>query len=219
MPVWAGNNEGPLRAGLPSPAGRGQARWSGLRVRRTVGTGSFPCCAWVAAGGWRGRLAVAGQPVLGFAGLLRQLRAEAGLTQEELAEAAGLGVRTVSDLERGTHRTAHQDTARRWSLRYRPTGQGVLPERAPVAASGPGRPERAAPAGGRRLRRPGLPSFGPAWAPMPTPGSAFRRSSGQVQVPHRDPRGTSLARTPGAPTVHHLQPGCRSAIWPTRSGA
>jgi len=55
---------------------------------------------------------VAGQPVRGFAGLLRQLRAEAGLTQEELAEAAGLGARTVSDLERGAHRSAHQDTAR-----------------------------------------------------------------------------------------------------------
>jgi tetratricopeptide (TPR) repeat protein/transcriptional regulator with XRE-family HTH domain len=55
---------------------------------------------------------VSGQPVSSFAGLLRQLRAEAGLTQEELAEAAGLGLRTVSDLERGTHRTAHQDTAR-----------------------------------------------------------------------------------------------------------
>jgi tetratricopeptide (TPR) repeat protein/transcriptional regulator with XRE-family HTH domain len=57
-------------------------------------------------------LAVAGQPVSSFAGLLGQLRAEAGLTQEELAEAAGLGLRTVSDLERGAHRTAHQDTAR-----------------------------------------------------------------------------------------------------------
>jgi tetratricopeptide (TPR) repeat protein len=44
--------------------------------------------------------------------LLGQLRAEAGLTQEELAAAAGLGLRTVSDLERGAHRTAHQDTAR-----------------------------------------------------------------------------------------------------------
>jgi tetratricopeptide (TPR) repeat protein/transcriptional regulator with XRE-family HTH domain len=44
--------------------------------------------------------------------LLGQLRAEAGLTQEELAEAAGLGLRTVSDLERGAHRTAHQHTAR-----------------------------------------------------------------------------------------------------------
>jgi DNA-binding XRE family transcriptional regulator len=36
-----------------------------------------------------------------FAGLLRQLRAEARLTQEELAEAAGLCPRSVSDLERG----------------------------------------------------------------------------------------------------------------------
>jgi tetratricopeptide (TPR) repeat protein/transcriptional regulator with XRE-family HTH domain len=52
------------------------------------------------------------QPASSFAILLRQLRAEAGLTQEELAEAAGVGLRTVSDLERGAHRTAHQETAR-----------------------------------------------------------------------------------------------------------
>jgi len=43
--------------------------------------------------------------------LLRQLRAQAKLTQEELAEAAGLSPRSVSDLERGIHRTAHKDTA------------------------------------------------------------------------------------------------------------
>ena len=54
---------------------------------------------------------MADQPGLGFAGLLRQLRAEAGLTQEELAEAANLSARSVSDLERGIHRTAHRDTA------------------------------------------------------------------------------------------------------------
>jgi tetratricopeptide (TPR) repeat protein/transcriptional regulator with XRE-family HTH domain len=54
---------------------------------------------------------VAEQPRGGFAGLLRQLRAEAGLTQEELAEAAGLSPRSVSDLERGIHATAHKDTA------------------------------------------------------------------------------------------------------------
>jgi transcriptional regulator with XRE-family HTH domain len=46
-----------------------------------------------------------------FAGLLRQLRAEAQLTQEELAEAAGLSPRSVSDLERGIHPTARKDTA------------------------------------------------------------------------------------------------------------
>ena len=55
--------------------------------------------------------AVAEQPGPGFAGLLRQLRAEARLTQEELAEAARLSPRSVSDLERGIHRTAHRDTA------------------------------------------------------------------------------------------------------------
>ena len=46
-----------------------------------------------------------------FAGLLRRLRGEAKLTQEELAEAAGLSMRTVSDLERGIHHTAHKNTA------------------------------------------------------------------------------------------------------------
>ena len=48
---------------------------------------------------------------LGFGGLVRQLRAEAGLTQQELAEAASLCPRSVSDLERGIHRTARKDTA------------------------------------------------------------------------------------------------------------
>ena len=48
---------------------------------------------------------------LDFAGLLRQLRAGARLTQEELAESAGISARSVSDLERGINRTAHKDTA------------------------------------------------------------------------------------------------------------
>ena len=51
------------------------------------------------------------EPELSFAGLLRQLRAEARLTQEELAEAASLSPEAVSALERGIHRTAHKDTA------------------------------------------------------------------------------------------------------------
>jgi transcriptional regulator with XRE-family HTH domain len=54
---------------------------------------------------------VAEQPALSFAELLRQLRAEAMLTQEELAQAAGLSPRSVSGLERGITRTAHKDTA------------------------------------------------------------------------------------------------------------
>ena len=48
-----------------------------------------------------------------FGALLRRLRADAGLTQEELAAAARLGTRSVSDLERGISRTARPQTARR----------------------------------------------------------------------------------------------------------
>jgi transcriptional regulator with XRE-family HTH domain len=51
------------------------------------------------------------QGSVSFAGLLRRLRGEAKLTQEELAETAGLSWRAVSDLERGIHRTARKDTA------------------------------------------------------------------------------------------------------------
>jgi len=59
-----------------------------------------------------GRWDVAEDRGLSFAGLLRQLRTGARLTQEELAEAAGISTRAVSDLERGVNRTAHKDTAR-----------------------------------------------------------------------------------------------------------
>jgi tetratricopeptide (TPR) repeat protein/transcriptional regulator with XRE-family HTH domain len=73
------------------------------------------CVVWghgrLGSGCARGAGTVAEQLALSFAGLVRQLRAEAGLTQEELAEAAGLPVRTLSDLERGISRTAHKDTA------------------------------------------------------------------------------------------------------------
>src|SRR5580698_9898127 len=54
---------------------------------------------------------MAEQLALGCGGLLRKLRADAALTQEELAEAAGLSPRSISDLERGVNRTARKDTA------------------------------------------------------------------------------------------------------------
>src|SRR5215471_3788354 len=54
---------------------------------------------------------MAEQVTSGFAELLRQLRAGAGLTQQELAKAAGVSPRAVSDLERGINRTARHDTA------------------------------------------------------------------------------------------------------------
>jgi tetratricopeptide (TPR) repeat protein/transcriptional regulator with XRE-family HTH domain len=52
------------------------------------------------------------EPPAGFAGVLRGLRARTRLTQEQLAAAAGLSPRTVSDLERGLATTPHKDTVR-----------------------------------------------------------------------------------------------------------
>jgi predicted ATPase/DNA-binding XRE family transcriptional regulator len=48
----------------------------------------------------------------GFAALLKRFRTAAGLTQEELAERAGLSVRGISDLERGLKRRPHRETVR-----------------------------------------------------------------------------------------------------------
>lgn len=45
-----------------------------------------------------------------FGVLLKQYRQAAGLTQEALAERAGLSARAISDLERGVNRTPRQDT-------------------------------------------------------------------------------------------------------------
>ena len=80
----------------------------------SLGTGPFRACLLPRAGRGLGRgdaAIMAEQAIVGVAGLLRQLRAGAGLTQQELAKAAGLSLRSVSDLERGINRTARQDTA------------------------------------------------------------------------------------------------------------
>lgn len=47
-----------------------------------------------------------------FGSLLRSLRIAGGLTQEELAEAARVSYRSISDLERGVSRFPRRDTAR-----------------------------------------------------------------------------------------------------------
>jgi len=79
---------------------------------------------------------VAEQAGPGFGGLLRRLRAEAGLTQEELAWAARLSPRSVSDLERGINRTARKDTARLLAGALGLSG----PARAQFEAAAAGRP-------------------------------------------------------------------------------
>src|SRR5215470_16302505 len=78
---------------------------------RTVGAGLSGRELAAGRQGVRGGTAVVEESAFTFAGLLRQLRAEARLTQEELAEAAGLSPRSVSDLERGINRTARKETA------------------------------------------------------------------------------------------------------------
>src|SRR4051812_9837091 len=48
-----------------------------------------------------------------LSGLLKDFRFAAGLTQETLAERAGVSARTVSDLERGLILSPHRDTVER----------------------------------------------------------------------------------------------------------
>ena len=84
-----------------------------------------------------------------FGDALRRLRLEAGLTQEDLAERAGLSVRGLSDLERGLRRTPRPGTARlladalglhggeRERLLASRDSRGVSPTFQPSAAVGP----------------------------------------------------------------------------------
>jgi transcriptional regulator with XRE-family HTH domain len=65
------------------------------------------------SGSWAWEVvAVTAPEAASFGSLLRRLRVAAGLTQEELAGAARVSVRSVSDLERGVNLTARRDTAK-----------------------------------------------------------------------------------------------------------
>jgi len=63
-----------------------------------------------------------------FGELLRRFRIEAGLTQEDLAERAGLSARGVQDLERGLRRSPYPATTRRLAeaLELRDTERALL---------------------------------------------------------------------------------------------
>ena len=92
-----------------------------------------------------------------FGALLRSLRIAAGLTQEELAEASGLSVRAVSDLERGINQSARKATTRLLAEALRLSGpvrqefEAAARGRQPVAAEAlaglPGRPPSLIPGG------------------------------------------------------------------------
>src|SRR5262249_5795188 len=97
-----------------------------------------------------GRMEAVAEPLLNFAGLLRQFRAEARLAEGELAEAECLSPRSVSDLERGINRTARKDTAVLLADALRLTGQvrvlfvAAARGRAPAAEVLAARPDGAA---------------------------------------------------------------------------
>ncbi|CAN5737294.1 hypothetical protein BH20ACT11_BH20ACT11_04820 [soil metagenome] len=83
-----------------------------------------------------------------FGPVLRRYRAAVGLTQEDLAVRAGLGSRTVSDLERGVSKAPYQETVRRLVDALGLSEDG----RAELSASA--RPPEEPPADGPRLGRP-----------------------------------------------------------------
>ncbi len=78
-------------------------------------------------------------PPSSFGDMLRRARIAAGLTQEALAERAGLSVRGISDLERGVNRTPRKDTVALLAQALQPVGD----DRAAFAAAAGGRGPRA----------------------------------------------------------------------------
>ena len=95
-----------------------------------------------------------------FAELLRRARRAAGLSQEELAERAGLSARGISDLERGVNRAPRRDTLGCWPTRWscRPTSAALTP--APPAAPRPDRRPRRPSGPPSTCRRRPTPFFG-----------------------------------------------------------
>src|ERR1700722_19571799 len=126
-------------------------RWCGPARLDTLGPGpaalrQVPCDADLRPakkcgerGICEGMPTMAKQPAGRFAELLQRLRVRTGLTQEELAVAADVSPRTVSDLERGINRTARRDTAGLLADAMRLTGR----EREQFMATALGKPTAA----------------------------------------------------------------------------
>src|SRR5262249_10327424 len=93
------------------------------RHRIRLGGEAVPARSRKRGAGGGGAGPVAGEAGLGFGGLLRQLRDEAGLTQEELAEAARVSRRAVSDLEGGSTAPPARTPRCYWPARWGWTGE------------------------------------------------------------------------------------------------
>ncbi len=94
-----------------------------------------------------------------LAQLLKRLRLAAGLTQEELAEAAGISTRSVSDLERGVNRTTRKETARLLANALRLSGSTRELFEATARGQAPGNEQGEQPKAGR-LPVPSTPLMG-----------------------------------------------------------
>ncbi len=117
---------------------------------------------------------------VGFGDLLRRHRVAAGLTQEGLADLAGLSARGISDLERGVKRRPRRDTLefliRALDLPAPDRVAFVTAARAPAAtisrtAAGTG------PAAARRVSVAGadpFPAVGRPWPPTGSSGGSGR---------------------------------------------
>ena len=137
----------------------------------------------------------------GFGALLRRCRALAGLSQEALAERAGLSARGISDLERGLRRWPQAATLRRLVASL-----GLPPDRAAALAAAAARPRRAdrgrprPERAGERAPRRAAPAQGrssspPARTNLPAPLTGFvgrRRARAEVAALLRRSRLVTL---------------------------
>ena len=88
------------------PSGFPACYHDGIMTRSAAGSTAGRAVLWL-----RGRAGLMDiGPSPSFATLLRRYRVAAGLTQEELAERAGLSARMVGDLERGVSHAPRKDT-------------------------------------------------------------------------------------------------------------
>ena len=147
--------------------------------------------------------------MVAFGQLLRQLRTSAGLSQEELAQAAALSTRTVSDLERGINLTARNETARLLADALGLAG----PDRAGFLAAAAGRDPGAGVAAASRALPRDIASFtGRAGELRPAGGRGRggrhlgdrrdgRRRQDRVRGPRRPPARAALPRRADLPAA------------------
>ncbi len=144
-----------------------------------------------------------GQPASDFGELLRGLRKEARLTQEELAEEAAVSLRTIQDLEERRHRTAHKSTAEKLAAALSLTGQmSMLFVKAAAGRATAGEVLTAGqagrPAAGQAAASFGPPASVPVPRELPADVAAFTgRASELAALDGLLAAASATARTPG----------------------